>query len=50
MIWDYYMKNAQTLDCFRKKIELKEALEEMLDGVFPCKFYIFMALSPISPK
>ncbi len=37
------MANVQSLDCFRKKIELKEALEEMLAGVFPCKLekYIF---------
>ncbi len=45
------MKNAQTLECFRKKIELKEALEVMLDGVFPCKFkmlYIYLNVNKIN--
>lgn len=34
-MWDYYAKNAQTLECFRKKVKLKEAIDEILKNVFP---------------
>ena len=42
-MWDYYAKNAQTLECFRKKVKLKEAIDEILKNVFPCD-YKFLGL------
>ena len=35
-IWDYYRDNAQSLECFQKKLELKSTLYEMFRDNFPC--------------
>ncbi len=36
-IWAYYTKNAQGIECYQKKLELKNALMFMFEDVFPCR-------------